>query len=241
MRLTFLCNEVRNIYRVLLIGSIQALINLCITAQDNSQISVILQYYPEIYRNPDGYINGRRNSIIYPDAKGTPFFIKAGESRSVLETIYGSYENLLLKYDMLNDEVLLGFRYGSGIEEIIVNRDIVLGFSLYGVKFVHLSGDSVPVPGYYEEVFNSRTRCYIKQTKTLSGTSGTSGSEYRHNSRKILVKDKRYFDIKNNRDLINLLGDKRNELKSFLRGNHILVRSATKEELIRVLDFYESL
>ena len=241
MRLTFLYNEVRNIDRVLLSGLIQAAFSLCITAQDNSQISAFLQNYPEVYRNPDGYINGRRNSFIYPGAKGTPFFMKSGESNPALETVYGSYENLPLKYDMLNDEVLLGYRDGSGIEEIIVNRDIVLGFSLYGVRFVYLGGNTAPVPGYYQEVYNSVIGFYIRQTKTLSQTSGTSGSEYRNNSRMILVKDKRYFDIGNNADLLNALSDKRKELKSYLMANHILVRAATTEELIRVLDFYEAL
>jgi hypothetical protein len=202
---------------------------------------LFLDNWPEVYRNPDGYINGRRNSFVYPVAAGTPFFIQAGESGSTLETVYGSYDNLLLKYDLLNDELLLGFNNGAGIEEIMVNRQIVLGFSLYGLNFVYLQGDAAPVPGYYEEVYHSGIQCYIRHSKSLAGTSGSAGYEYRYNRRILLIKDGQSFNIKNNKTLLEALPENHEKVKSWLRKNHILVRSATSGELIRVLKFYESL
>jgi len=232
---------VRNRGKVLLAGCLQTLAILSAASQDDWQIKSLLRDYPGVYSNPDGYINGRRNSFVYPVASGNPYYMRAGQAHPVLETVYGTYDSLLLKYDLLNDELILGFRNGDVIEEIMVNRNIVLSFSLYGVRFVHLKNGAVPVPGYYEEVYNSGIRCYIKHIKSLAGTAGTAGYEYRYGTRILLLNDGQSYNIKNNKTLLNALEDKHKEMKSFLQKNHILVRYAIAGELIRVLKFYESL
>ena len=210
-------------------------------AQDNQQIFSILDHYPGVYGKPDGYLNGRRNSFVYPAASGTPYFMLQGEHRARLQTVYGDYDSLLMKYDLLNDEVILGIGEKRGMEEIRVNKDIVQGFNLFGRKFVHLRAGVMNTPGYYEQVYDGSVKCYIKHTKTLSQTSGPIRYEYRYNTRKILMKDGKYHTVRNTSALLSVLGQHQKELKSFIRKNHILFRSASGDEMARILSYYESL
>jgi hypothetical protein len=210
-------------------------------AQDSRQVLSVLERYPYVYINPDGYLNGRRNSYVYPTALGNPYFMLEGESGAMLETVYGEYDSLLMKYDLLNDEVLLGIRDGSGTEEICVNRDIVLGFHLFGHKFLHLAAIPVASPGYYEQVYDGQVKFYIKHIKILSQRSGQIRYEYVYKTQMILVKEEQYYVIRNKPDLLDALGYHRKELRSFMRKNHMLIRTASGEEMVRILKYYESL
>ncbi len=209
-------------------------------AQENRQVLSVLERYPGVYVNPDGYVNGRRNSFVYPAASGTPYLMFEGETGAVLQTVYGNYDSLLLKYDLLNDEVLLGIRVGAGTEEIRVNKGIVLGFHLFGHKFLHLTDIPVSSPGFYEQVYDGPVKCYIKHLKTLSQTSGHIRYEYVYKTQMILVNEEQYYLIRNKTDLLDALGTHQKELKSYLRKNHLLVRSATGQEMARILKYYET-
>ncbi len=54
----------------------------------------------------------------------------AGQVNSMLETDKGTYHDLLLSYDILNDELILTFRDTAGMESIMINKNIIHSFSL---------------------------------------------------------------------------------------------------------------
>jgi hypothetical protein len=220
-------------------------ISVCFFGFDigNSQdtlIRSILSQYSEIYSDPSGYLDGRRNTFIYPAASGNPWFMLTGAVQTVLETNKGIYRDLLLNYDILNDELILTFRDTSGMESIMINKNIIRGFNLFGSRFINMYSVLLPDPGFYEEVYRGKLNFYIKYKKTLIRQSGPVQYEYRYNIIKYLVKENKCWTISNNRSLYNALGDKKNEIRSFLRENQILVRSASNSELIRALRYYES-
>jgi hypothetical protein len=201
----------------------------------------ILNRYSDIYEDPTGYLDGRRNTFIYPSAIGNPWFMIAGQVNSMLETEKGTYHDLLLGYDILNDELILTFRDTAGMESIMVNKNIIHSFGLFGARFINLETGLLPESGFYEEVYTNNLKFYIKHKKTLIRQSGPVQYEYRYKTIKYLVKDNAYFMINNNRALIKALGDKKSEVKSILREHQILVRSASNGELISVLREYEGI
>jgi hypothetical protein len=201
----------------------------------------ILSNFSGIYNDPSGYLNGRRNTFIYPPAIGNPWFMMAGQVNSMLETEKGTYHDLLLSYDILNDELILTFRDTAGMESIMINKNIIYSFSLFGVRFVNLDAGLLPESGFYEEVYNGNLKFYIKHKKILIRQSGPVQYEYRYKTLKYLVRDNKYYLVNNNRALLKTLGDKKSEVKSFLQEHQILVRSASNNELISVLKHYEGI
>jgi hypothetical protein len=201
----------------------------------------ILNKYSEVYEDPSGYLNGRRNTFIYPAARGNPWFMMAGQVNSILETKKGTYQDLLLGYDILNDELILTFGDTSGMESIMINKNIIYSFSLFGVRFINLDAGILPESGFYEEVYNGNVKFYIKHKKTLIRISGPVQYEYRYKTLKYLVRDNKYYLVNNNLELLKALGDKKSEVKSFLREHQILFRSASNSELISVLKHYEGI
>ena len=178
---------------------------------------------------------------MYPAASGNPWFMMTGQVNSILETGKGIYNDLLLSYDILNDELILTFRDTSGMESIMINKNIIYSFSLFGIRFINLDAGILPAYGFYEEVYNGSLKFYIKHRKTLLRQSGPVQYEYRYKTLKYLVRDNKYYLINNNRALLKALGDKKSEVKSFLRERQILVRSASNSELISVLRHYEGI
>lgn len=206
-----------------------------------SIIKSIINKYSELYEDPLGYLDGRRNTFLYPAATGNPWFMMTGQVNSVLETTKGTYHDLLLNYDILNDQLVLTFRDTSGMESIMINKNIIHGFSLFGARFINADTVLLPEAGFYEEVYNNDIKFYIKHKKTLVRQSGPKQYEYLYRTFKYLIRNNTFFVISNNRSFLKALGDKKSSIKSFLKENQILVRSASNDEIISVLKYYEGL
>ena len=224
----------------LLLSGVCILICLACSAQQDD-IDPILTLFPEVFNNPAGYLNGRENTFVYPVATGTPFFMRSGESNASLVTHTGTYDSILLKYDLLNDILLLGFKAEEGIEEIQLNKNIVLSFNLFGSEFVNLSEPAILPEGYYEQLYNGNIRLYKKHIKILSGKSGPVQFEYRYNTQTILIHNHQAYRIFNKSSLLKALNDNQKKVSNYLKENHIMVNRATEDELIRVIKYYESL
>ena len=205
------------------------------------EMNPVLLKFPGIFNNPAGMINGRKNTFNYPAANGTAYFMKSGQANPELVTITGTYDSILLKYDLLNDMLLLGYEDNAGMEEIQLNKDIVSGFTLFGSVFVHLNEPGILPEGYYEQLYNGRIRLFKKYIKTLSAKSGAVQYEYRENIQKILIRENHAYKVTNKSSLLKALIDKQKEVNNYLKENHIMVNHATDAELIRVIKYYESL
>jgi hypothetical protein len=190
------------------------------------------------------YLNGRVNTFRYPGARGNPFYgdgnwIKGSYSRDGLV-----FNNLNLRYDILNDGLLCIHYEASGPVVIELNKILVSSFVLNGHTFINFDlfkPDLKAEGGYYEELASGQASMYIKWKKQVTTpTANHPGEYYSQKFRYMLLHDK-FYRITSRKSVLGVLADRSGEIKSYLRQHRISVKHANDRELAGVVIFYNSL
>ena len=149
------------------------------------------------------------------------------------------YDQLLLKYDIYNQQVLLLFsQEGSRNKEIIVNDLRLQGFQI---------GFQVFRKCYFPEtdtlifqVFEGEKVSFLYHWKKnlIPIVSGNSLSEFSKPKRTSFVQiASGLFEFKNNGTFLKIFPGQRSELKKFLKSRRINLRSASERQIRELNDY----
>ena len=172
-------------------------------------------------------------------AQGHPFF----RSNSTLpgSLTYGDvlYPQVPLYYDLEKDVVVIPDRRNS--VQIRLLSEKLSSFTVDGHTFIRLLPDSMakdaPTPGFYELLYKGRIIAlarYKKQVQTL-GRPEENQTRYQQYDSWYLERDGKYYSIRNQRDLISVLGK---NLKDYLKKNNIAFKKNPAEALTKAAVFY---
>lgn len=150
--------------------------------------------------------------------KGTAYYLTNDwQQGSVLyHNIY--YKGLLLRYDLVRDEVVV--KHYNGFSSISLFTPRVQAFSFSGSTFIYLEGNGI-VPGFYEELKKGRASLYAKRTKFIKEgiVSGQAESEFIEKNTYYLLLNGVFHQIKKQKDLLALLKEKREEITASLKND----------------------
>ncbi len=188
------------------------------------------------------------NGIVWRDLntkiKGDPFLYSNMFLPGSVQINDKSFQNVGLKYDIYNDELLI-ITDQSGI--IQLNKEMIdsfiINFETIDHRFLNIEPDSSNIMAGYVEVFKEKnTTLYIKHIKEIvSTTEGKTIKSFLQSQRYYVLKENRIYKINRNKDLIVLLGDKKQEIRSFIKTNKIHVTGKIQENILPVLKFYDSI
>ena len=195
-------------------------------------------------------LNGREYLVYFSPHVSTPIIpVKRYPTSSII--IQGkTYRNLMLQYDTFKDQVIYydpDNLENNAIIPISVNRTIIDEFDLEypgnKIKFKYLViPDTLKGNvnnGFYEIVYDKTSRFVIKHRSILVIKGGRD--IYKYKPRRYIVNKGMYYPINGRRSLIKALSDKSVEMKKFIKSSKIFVRWAEKDEMVRILKFYDSL
>jgi hypothetical protein len=188
--------------------------------------------------------NGRVWRVLYKNVKGFEFlFTKEFMQGSV--TIDGrTYNNLALKYDIYNDEILTTTDHGIILQ---LNKAMIEKFTLLFenkiYNFQNIKADSVNnVSGYVNVLHNGKTMFFIKNKKDILLLADDNKYDiFSETSKTFLMKDGAIHPLNNKKDLVTLLADKQLEIKTFIKKNRIQVSKKIPESFVPVLKYYDTL
>lgn len=188
-------------------------------------------------------LNGRIWYNLYSRAFGHQFFATT-EFLTGDVTLEGKqYKDLNLKYDILNDELLLSVPYKP---VLIMNREMVDSFSLnYNnriYRIVNMDADSgSAIRGYVNVLYNGPTALYVKYMKEIQPLAVDGKYDRIIEKHKIFIKkDTAIVRISGRADLMKQLQDKKREIREFIRKNNYQVGRIDPYTFIPVLEFYDS-
>ena len=150
------------------------------------------------------------------------------------------YTNVLLKYDLLKDEVVI--QYFDGFHAVSLLSEYVKQFYLPGHTFVRIERDSISkLPsGFYEKLNAGAISTFIKKTKNIK-----EDIESRQIKRSFIdvdfyyaLKNGIYYPINNQRSMLNLVGNKQKEIKKYLRKNKIKFRKTPELAIVKIAEYY---
>lgn len=192
-------------------------------------------YTGKIWTNKYRNING--DQFLY-----TTFFLPGTVSSKGI-----TYKNLLIKYDIYSDEILIPI---DNDEIIQLNKEIVDSFSLKYedklYKFINIHTDTVNAlkefRGYINVVLKEESTLYIKFKKEIRSSFKTNVDiEFIQSQKVFLAKHKNVFPITSKNDLYNVLGTDINQIKKYVKSNKLNVSLKEPESFIQIIRFCDNL
>ncbi len=241
---------IRQILGCFLILPVSASYLFAQTLSDSTFVAEAEQYISEIYAeqlNSGARIyNGKMYRPFLNLDNGDHTLFQSNEySRGSITYEGRIYKDLNLMYDLFRDQlVLLNYDKVGGI---VIWPQYVDSFSIHQHKFIHIKPDSSPhtgfPPGYYDLIYDGRTRLLAKRTKTISETA----DEYKvkknisEKSKYYILKDSAYTQVKSKKDLLKLLHRTQNENQNYIKKEHLNFKKNFEDSMVRLLSHHDSI
>jgi len=158
-----------------------------------------------------------------------------------------TFRNLLIKYDIYSDEILIPV---NNDEILQLNKEIIDSFSIIFenkvYKFMKIQVDTLneikDYKGYFCVLYKQVSALYIKYKKDiLPSIKDKNDVEFVQTHKIYFVKDKIVHPIKTKNDLFNTLNADKEQIKNYLRNNKLKVSNKNPESFIPVIRYYDNI
>jgi len=188
--------------------------------------------------------NGRIWKSRYGQVMGDEFFLTKDWMIGEVTINKKSYSKILLRYDLLNDQLVLMVNPGTAI---ILSNEKVKSFTLINnskkYQFINYSDSSSSLlKGYGNLLYNGLTALVVKYSKQIKLLAVENKYDQFYQKQQVfLMKDEQLFRIRSKKELISLLPDHRDEIHKYVRDKGSEITISKPETIIPVLRFYDSL
>jgi hypothetical protein len=152
------------------------------------------------------------------------------------------YTDIPVQYDLVRDEVII--QHPSRIP-IIPSVAKIKGFSLPGHSFVRIEKQAIPSlkTGFYEQFIRGPITVLIKREKTIDEKINGLQLERKFilRERYYIVKENEYHPVGNEKDLLKVLKERRNEIKQYLSDNSLRFGTDPDNTIIKAVEYYNQL
>ena len=154
------------------------------------------------------------------------------------------YPDVLLRWDLYRDELLI---LSPAFYSIVLNYENIDFAELHGYRVFYLYPNGFPgcPPAGNYILLHSGKYLLVKKYALELLRRDNRGRRYEYQflmkSKFYLQKDGAYYIIKNRRTLLKRLDTHRNELKQFIRANHLRYRKDAEKMVLEVVKEHEKL
>jgi hypothetical protein len=160
------------------------------------------------------------------------------------------FKGVQLLYD-LNKDQLAAVLYNHFSQYVLVN-DRVQYFDLLGHHFINIDADTLakntPLKtGYYDELYNGRSRVLVKRYKLVNSYTSTTGQQEAYSfftevkQDLFIRKDNVYYKVGGQGTLLDVLKDRKKELQQYIKTNKIKYKADPERALAGIAAYYDSL
>lgn len=197
----------------------------------------------ELYGLDPLLYNGRFYTYFIPSGtKGTPYF-NGPDFVNGSVTLRGiTYTDLPLKYDVINQQLILQYqRKDGGIKKIIISEAWLESFNLGNAHFELFTMED-SIKQIYQVIGNGSFQILYKWSIYLNLDTKQGGP---HNyafsplvKKEFLLSENTLMPFKNNKSFVNLFNPSQQTiLKKYIKSRHINVKKASDEEMTGLVSF----
>lgn len=189
-------------------------------------------------------LNGRIWRNQYSKAIGDQFFLTNASLKGSITFNGQKFNDLDLQYDIINDELILKI---ESHPTIITNKEMVDSFSLFfenrNYHVINAGTDTSNVlTGYVNVLYDGPSALYVKYSKMLQPLAVDGRYDLFFQENHIyLKKGNEVQAIAGKRQLLNLLEDKRKEIRYYLKSRRYKITRRDPGTFIPVLKYYDSI
>lgn len=194
--------------------------------------------------NPILY-NGQKYTYYIPGSVSGNQYLKDKDFRvGGIDIRNRHFENVLLNYDIFNQEVVFSFKLKKQFLKIKVFKDRINKFSIEGNNFELIQDDELNYV-IYEVIGEGDYKILIHWQKWMKVSSNAGSGTYTFTKplKKMYMKSNNQIKkFKSNRTFISLIEDtKKQHVKEYLKQHKIKVAEASNKELYKLMKLYNSL
>jgi hypothetical protein len=182
--------------------------------------------------------NGSAYTEYISQGEEHPYFIDEWIDGSV---VYDGdlYTNVPILYDLSLDRVVIDNQFS--IKKVMLVNDKVSEFTIQGHHFVHLTDTELP-PAHYELAYDGKIKVYARHRKTLQSRVVDYSIINQFEEKKLyyIYKDGKFITVRGKRSMLNVLDDKKKELKKFIRDNQLSFTDRLRD-MSRLAQYYDQI
>ena len=207
-------------------------------SQNDNELAVAYEAFDELIgQTNSGIFDGVEYYERYPVRNEKHKFFKNADFK-IGSVVYDRHPflNLLLKYDVYGDELLVQNSEVLGSPVTQLYKEKIATFSIEKHDFVHLNASTEknePVTGFFELLQNDTNLKLLKKhrKKMIKKTDEGVYYEFKDDPWYLLQKKEAYYKLKNEKSILTIYPELKDELNEFLR-------SITKEEKENTEDLF---
>ena len=184
--------------------------------------------------------NGKQNVGYAPNIAGIPYYqTKEWQPGSIIyHDVY--FPDVFLKYDLVSKELII--MQGANSVGITLFTPRLKRFSIAGKKFLRSTGEDeshLPI-GIYDQMVTGKISFYVHRSKFIKETivDLELHREFVSNDTYFIIKDGVHHQVKNQKDILDILRDKRREIKKDLKRKGLRFKSDPDEALTEMVTYY---
>jgi hypothetical protein len=205
--------------------------------------------YLQSLEQPKELINGKEYQSYYARSEYKPLLFPKQKRTASIITKSRQYNNITLDYDTYLDELIytdtsrtVNFRF----PQVALNKDNVDGFvmnfeegkmTFRNFRMPESEGMGL-AEGFYEVAYEGKCSMLIQHKSSIYQKDGIYN--YNYSPRYLIRTGRKYENIRTEKDLLQVFGEKAKQVKTFIRTSKIKFRKADKNEIISILRFYDS-
>lgn len=188
------------------------------------------------------FYNGKVWVGSYYDVYGTEFMIadKWMKTDIIINDIL--FKDEKIKYDIYNDDILVNY---NNKRIIILNHNNIDRFTVFNDNeefcFENLH-DKYELEGYFQVLYDGTIKLYKKWKKKRAQFAVEARyDEFQPDHKLILLRDSIPYVIKNKRDILKLMNDRKADIKNFIKHENIRIDVSRPENLIPLMKYIDTL
>jgi hypothetical protein len=188
-------------------------------------------------------LNGRVWIDKHSKAEGDQFFLTDTFLKGSVTFDGRRFDGLDLKYDLLNDELILR---PESHPIIFMNKEMVDSFSLVysGRDYKIINAGNNPsgiLRGYVNVLYNGESALYVKYSKKIYPLAVDGRYDLFVQVQRIyLQRGGELIPVKGKREFLNLLDDRKKEIRHYIKSNRLRLTGKDAGTFVPVLEYYDS-
>ena len=189
-------------------------------------------------------LNGRIWHNKYSRAQGDPYFLSDGFLKGSVSFNGRKYDDLDLRYDIFNDELILRT---ENKPIIIMNKEMVDDFDLIFENRIHHiintgNDTSSILKGYVNLLYDGPSALFVKYSKIIYPLGAEGRYDLFSQEHRVFMRTETgLVPVKRKRGLLNLFGSERKEIRDHLRRSRIRITWKEPSTLVPVLEYYDTI
>jgi hypothetical protein len=216
-------------------------------ASETEAFASAVKLYKDAFHNHTKILTGKYRNEYYKGINGHPYYDEIIWENGFVIYENQQYDSIEIKYDIYSDLLLVKYIDQEGyIRPVQLYSAKVNAFQINDHHFINVAGDSSKdhISGFFDLLLDGEIASVLaKRRKEVNQSTTLTSLENRfviHDKLYIRI-DQQYYEAKNRKSILEILSDRKSELKSFLKLNKKRFKKDQEKELIEIVKYYNSI